>query len=86
MVDLDREGRELNVVVQDTRSSSKQTIKLEVNLINIRPEASKSLLLHGRREQASWRETDVLSDDRLAVALASQGQRTGKRDAGNGLL
>jgi hypothetical protein len=86
MVDLDREGRELNVVVQDTGSSSKQTVQLEVNLINIGPSASKSLLLHVGREQARRREADILGHNSLALALASQSQRARKRHTGDSLL
>jgi len=52
VVSSNRESGELNIVVQDTRSSSKQTIQLKVNLIDIRPGASKSLFLHSGREQA----------------------------------
>ena len=72
MLVLDREGSELNIVVQNTGSSSKKTIQLEVNLVNVRPSTSKSLLLHGRREQTRRGETDILSYDRLALAFASQ--------------
>jgi hypothetical protein len=86
MLVLGRESSELHIVVQDTRSSTKQTAQLEVNLINIRPSTSKSLLLHGRREQASWSETDILLHDRLALTLASQGQRASKRHTGHSLL
>lgn len=72
MLVLDREGSELKIVVQNTGSSSKKTIQLEVNLVNVRPCTSKSLLLHGRREQTRRGETDILSYDRLALAFASQ--------------
>ena len=87
MITLDREGSELHIVVQDTgSSSSKQAIQLEVNLINVSPSASKSLLFHGRREQACWGETDILRHNRLALALASQLQRASKGHAGDSLL
>jgi len=80
------EGSELHVVVQNTRSSTKQTIQLEVNLINIGPSTSKSLFLHGRRKQAGRGETDILCHDRLALALAGQSQRARKRHACHGFL
>ena len=83
---LDREGSELHIVVQDTCSSSKQTIQLEVDLINVRPSASESLLLHGRREQARRGETDILRHDRLALTLACQFQRAREGYAGDSLL
>lgn len=83
---LSREGSELEVVVQDTRGSSKQTIQFEVNLVNIRPSTSKCLLLHRRGEHTLWSEADILSHDRLALTLASQGQRASKRHAGKSLL
>jgi len=86
MFNSGREGSELHIVVQNTGSSSKQTIQLEVNLVNVRPSASKGLLLHGRREQTRRGETDILGHDCLALALASQFQRASKRDAGDGLL
>lgn len=86
MFNLNREGSKLHIVVQNTGSSSKQTIQLEVNLINVRPSASKSLLLHRRREQTRRGETDILRDDRLALALASQFERAREGYAGDGLL
>lgn len=86
MFNSNREGSELHIVVQDTGSSSKKAVQLEVDLVNVRPGASKGLLLHGRREQASRCETDVLRHNRLALTLASQFQRTSKGYAGDSLL
>lgn len=86
MFDLDIEGSELHIIVKDTGSSTKQTAKLEVNLINVRPSSSEGLLLHGRHEQAGRGETDVLGHDCLALTLASQSQRACKRYAGDSLL
>lgn len=83
---LNREGSELHIVVQDTGSSGKKAVQLEVNLVNVRPGASKGLLLHGRREHASRCETDVSLHNRLALTLASQFQRTSKGYAGDSLL
>lgn len=73
MFPLDREGSELHIVIQDTHSSSSnKTIQLEVNLINVCPSASESLLLHRRREQVRRGETDILRHDRFAFALAGK--------------
>lgn len=83
---LDVEGSELHIVVQDTCSNRKQTAQLKVNLVNVRPSASKSLLLHGRREQARRCEADVLSNDGLALTLASQGQGASDRHTSHSLL
>jgi hypothetical protein len=84
---LNREGSVLHIIVQDTGSSSrKQTSLLEVNLINIGPSTREDLLLHVRHKQPGRREADILSDNNLALTLASQSESTGDGQAGDSLL
>lgn len=83
---LKSEGGELHIIVQDTSSSRKQSSLLEVDLINIGPRASKSLLLHVRGQQTRWSEADVLRDNSLALALAGQSKSASDGHTGHGLL
>ena len=86
---LEGESGVLDVVVKHTGRSSKKTSLREVHLVNIGPGTGKLLLLHGRNEKASDTsrgEADVLSDNDLAIALASEFQSAGDGGAGSGLL
>jgi hypothetical protein len=86
---LKGESGVLDVVVKHTGRNSKKTSLCEVNLVNIGPSTGKLLLLHGRNEKASDTsrgEADVLSDNDLAVALASECQSAGDGGPGSGLL
>jgi hypothetical protein len=84
---LNGEGSVLHIVVQNTSSSSrKQTSLLEVDLINISPGTREDLLLHVRHKQPGRREADILSNNNLALTLASQSESASDGKAGDSLL
>jgi hypothetical protein len=86
---LNGEGSEYDVVVQDAGSSRKQRSLLEVDLVNIRPSTSESLLLHighQAKECTRRREAYILRDNRLALALAGESKCARDRSACNSLL